>query len=115
MDRAEAIAATEFREATRIALDATAKYPVDDELFFRAAQLLASEPSSMDASLAARDLSERLRIRSPDNVENLLLLARLASAQGDNTMARKVLNEAVSLDSGNRAALDLLTSLPDKG
>ena len=115
MDRAEAIAATEFREATRIALDATAKYPVDDELFFRAAQLLASEPSSMDASLAARDLSERLRIRSPDNVENLLLLARLASAQGDNTMARKVLNEAVSLDSGNRAAPDLLTSLPDKG
>jgi tetratricopeptide (TPR) repeat protein len=99
-------AALEAGEAARglTALEAYfERFPESSEHLFAAARLARA----CGRLALARDYAERLRLREPQHVENLILLAELCLALHDLERAVKIAGEALEIEPANPRAREL--------
>lgn len=114
IQKAERLLKEDASRAMRMAHQAVEAYPADDELLYQASRIIKKgSGKSRGALKQARDLSERLRIRNPDMVQNLNHLARLSFILGDVDYAEKIAGEVLEREAENEKALGLLSRIRD--
>ncbi len=79
------------------------RYPESSEHLFAAARLARAS----GRLAVARDYAERLRLREPQHIENLILLAELCLALSELERAGKIAGEALEIDPANARAREL--------
>jgi len=77
--------------------------PMDTDMIYLASYLCKKLKNFGDAA----EFGERVRLRSPDFIKNLINLAEIYLAAGNPQRAAKLLREALKLESGNAKALRL--------
>ncbi|MCB1169129.1 MAG: SpoIIE family protein phosphatase [Leptospiraceae bacterium] len=115
IQKAERALDDDSERAYRLALRAVEEFPASDEILFRASRVTKKASKKSRSGLKqARDLADRVRIRSPFYLPNLNHLARLAYILGDLVASEKHVKEVLEQDPENEKARKLMGHLRER-
>ncbi|MCB1189132.1 MAG: SpoIIE family protein phosphatase [Leptospiraceae bacterium] len=99
-----------FGEATKIAHEYLSHHGVDSNLLYKVAFSMKMNNEIEEAI----EISERVRLREPWNIQNLLFLIEMYISQNNYTRAKKLLQKALNIEPNNAKAKRLWNQIRDK-